>query len=111
MSPLSKRGIRRALFVVTLAGALAGCYAEVYDADYPPATYVSTAEPVYYEGRPVYWYHDHWYYRDARGWRHYGNEPASLHEHRVATARRQPGWHARPAEPPPPPPPAGGWRR
>ena len=106
MNRSSMRGIARAACGLALAGTLAGCYASVgYDTEYPPATYVSTAEPVTYEGRPVYWYRDHWYYRDGGGWRHYRSEPTVLREHRVAAARRQPGWHAQPA------PPAGEWRR
>lgn len=92
MSGARMRGIGRALATVTLAGALVGCYAGMYDDDYPPAAYVSTAEPVYYEGRPVYWYHDRWYYRDGGGWRHYRSEPVVLRQHRVAHAHRQPGW-------------------
>jgi hypothetical protein len=92
--------------MLALVGTELGCYGVAYDTDYPPATYVSTAPPVYYEGRPVYWYRDHWYYREGRGWRHYPNEPVVLYQHRVA--RRPPppppGWRASP-------PPPTYWRR
>jgi hypothetical protein len=78
-----------------------GCYAGVaYDTDYPSGTYVSAAPPVYYEGRPVYWYRNHWYYREGRGWRHYPNEPVVLYQRRVARRPPPPGWRA---SPPPPP--------
>jgi hypothetical protein len=96
--------LKRTLVVLALGNALAGCYAGVaYDTDYPSAGYVSSAEPVYYEGRPVYWYHDRWYYRDGRGWRHYDREPVFLHERRTESARRH-EWRARPVAPP-------EWRR
>jgi hypothetical protein len=97
-----------------LAG-LGGCYAGVgyetgYDPDYPPAAFVATTEPVYVDGRAAYWYHDHWYYRDGGGWRHYDREPRVLYQRRVSAApvRRnyEPGgWRGRPA------PRSQGWRR
>jgi hypothetical protein len=65
-------------------GALTGCAAEVEPAYYPDAAYypppafVATAAPVYYEGRPVYWYGNRWYYRNGGGWGYYRREPAYL---------------------------------
>ena len=104
-NPFSMRGISRAMVAITLSGALAGCYATAYDSDYPSETYVSTTEPVSYEGRPVYLYRDRWYFRDGRGWRHYSNEPRVLRERRIAGTRRPPPtWHGTPA-------PAHEWRR
>jgi hypothetical protein len=100
MSRYSIHGRARFVTALALMGALASCYAGTYDTDYPPAVYVSTAPPVYYQGRPVYWYHDHWYYRDYRGWRHYPSEPAYLHEH-----RRQHAYYYYA------PPPHSEWRR
>jgi hypothetical protein len=48
----------------------------------PPAAYIATATPVYYEGRPSYWYGNQWHYRDGRSWRTYREEPAHLREYR-----------------------------
>lgn len=47
-------------------------------------TYPSTV----YEGRTVYLYHDHWYYRDRGRWAYYRDEPRLLnrHRHHVHTA-------------------------
>ena len=50
----------------------------------PPDTYVATVEPTYYNGQPVYWYQDHWYWRDANNnWQYYAQEPQFLHDHRM----------------------------
>jgi hypothetical protein len=50
----------------------------------PPPTYVATAEPVYYNGQPAYWYQNHWYWRDGGGrWSYYREEPAFLRDHRM----------------------------
>jgi hypothetical protein len=67
--------------------------------DYPPADYIATTAPVYYEGRPAYHYHDHWYYRDrARGgWASYHREPRELERRRVVEAPRAHGYAAPPA--------------
>ena len=56
------------------------------DLDYPPEAYIATYEPVYYEGRPVYYYGGYWYYREGRAWRHYAAEPHYLHEYRGSHA-------------------------
>ncbi len=49
----------------------------------PPAV-IATQTPVYYEGRPAYWYGNRWYYRDAqRHWGYYRNEPPYLRDHRM----------------------------
>ncbi|HEY1697058.1 MAG TPA: hypothetical protein VGG39_33090 [Polyangiaceae bacterium] len=50
----------------------------------PPAEYIATTEPVYYEGHAAYWYGDHWYWRDVHGaWQHYDHEPAALADRRA----------------------------
>jgi hypothetical protein len=54
---------------------------------YPPAEYIATAEPVYYEGHPAYWYNNRWYYRNAGGWNYYHGEPGYLRDW-----RGRPGW-------------------
>ena len=48
----------------------------------PSPVFVATTSPEYYEGRPVYYHRDHWYYRDQRGWNYYRSEPRDLHERR-----------------------------
>ena len=63
------------------AVAATGCGGEVAVAEpayYPPAAYVASTAPVYYEGRPAYFYGDRWYYRDGGGWGYYRNEPEYL---------------------------------
>lgn len=56
---------------------------------YPPADYIATATPEYYEGRAVYYYHSQWFYRDGRHWRYYRAEPGYLRERRAHWAERQ----------------------
>ena len=75
-------------------GVVAGLGSAAADADvafaqegpppFPPATYVATVEPVYYQGAPMYWYNNYWYWRDARAqWHYYQREPQFLHERRM----------------------------
>jgi hypothetical protein len=44
----------------------------------PPSAYIATAQPEYYEGRPVYYYNNNWYYRDHGRWSYYRHEPVYL---------------------------------
>jgi hypothetical protein len=48
----------------------------------PPQAYIATTQPEYFEGRPVYWYNDNWYYRDHGRWSYYRSEPGYLRERR-----------------------------
>ena len=77
----------------TLRGALCACAlgtglaagdarAQVEIVVGPPADILATTAPVYFEGRPAYWWGGRWYYRDGPGWRFYGAEPGYLHEWR-----------------------------
>ena len=53
----------------------------------PPAEYIATTEPVYYDGHAAYWYNNHWFWRDGQGaWNHYDAEPAFLADHRAHAA-------------------------
>ena len=60
------------------------------EAPLPPAVYVDPIppvviagiDPIYYGGRPTYWYNNHWYYRDGGRWTFYGREPRGLYERR-----------------------------
>lgn len=55
----------------------------------------------YYEGRPVYWYDGHWYYRRGPRWAYYREEPRPL-----IVYRESPEWHHhRHYDHRPPPPP------
>jgi hypothetical protein len=74
---------------VAVAAAAQGCGGEVavqpqpvYAEAYPTDAYIATAAPVYYEGRPAYWYGNRWYYRDGGRWSYYSNEPAYLYARR-----------------------------
>ena len=49
---------------------------------FPPAPYIATTSPVYYEGHAAYWFQNRWHYRDGGAWRYYENEPAHLREYR-----------------------------
>jgi len=86
--------VNRGLVTLTLA-ALAGapaCYAEVDSgaAAYPPPSFVATAQPVYYEGHPTYFYNGHWTYRDASGrWTYYRTAPRDLEQRRAAAPARR----------------------
>ena len=76
------------LLATTVVG-VAGCYDDYETVDpayYPPASTIATVEPVYYGGRPVYFYNDHWYYRNGGGWAYYRSEPGFLRDRR--------GWYA-----------------
>jgi hypothetical protein len=72
--------------------ALTGCYAE---AGPPYAETTITAAPVdidtypsvVYEGRPVYFYGDRWWYRDGGRWTYYHREPTELHRQREHVRR------------------------
>jgi len=53
---------------------------------YPPAWFLATAIPFYFDGHPSYWYGNQWYYRDGGGggWRSYASEPGALHSARMS---------------------------
>jgi hypothetical protein len=68
------------------ATAATGCAAEL-DAEpayYPPPAYIATASPVYYQGRPAYYYNSRWYFRgNGGGWGYYRSEPSYLYQQRT----------------------------
>jgi hypothetical protein len=51
--------------------------------DEPPAAFIATAAPEYFENRPVYWYNNYWYYRDHGRWSYYRSEPGWLRDRRA----------------------------
>jgi hypothetical protein len=67
---------------VMLASPSASAEVVVVD-EGPSVEYLATVEPIYYEDRAVYWWHDHWYYRNAYGgWGYYGVESGFLYNRR-----------------------------
>lgn len=83
--------MKQHLFALALAVFAAVSIGSATDADAqivvdvgfaPPAAYIATVTPEYYEGRPVYFYNDQWYYRDHGRWMYYRHEPAYLHGRR-----------------------------
>ena len=81
------RMLRRFACAVGLSAMLAatpGCIPFIgYDDDYPPDAYIATTAPVYFEGRPMYWYGNRWSYREGGRWNHYDREPAGLYQRRM----------------------------
>jgi hypothetical protein len=73
---------------LTSTPARAGIEIEIF----PPAWFIATARPVYYEGHAAYWYGGRWHYREREGrrWRTYDEEPRYLREYRY---RREPERH------------------
>jgi hypothetical protein len=69
-------------------GAIAACLlatparAQVEIRISPPAWFIATTQPVYYEGHASYWYGGQWHYRQGRNWRTYREEPRYLRDHR-----------------------------
>ncbi len=69
------------------AGAIVGIPGEA-QAQYvappaPPDAYIATAQPEYFEGHPVYWYNNSWYYRNGGAWNYYRTEPGALRDRRA----------------------------
>ena len=74
-------------------GALAAPEAKAQGWAPPPAAYVATYRPVYYNGYAHYYYQNHWFYRDGGGaWRWYDHEPAYLVNERVNWERYHHAW-------------------
>jgi hypothetical protein len=73
---------RRWLYAIVTALTLmapAAAMAQVeFSVGFPPFGFVATTPPIYYEGRPHYWYHNRWWYRDGDNWRYYREDPYYL---------------------------------
>jgi hypothetical protein len=75
--------------VATMSALTAGCYVSaeptpVYattEVTAAPAN-IETSPTTVYEGRTVYLYNDHWYYRDGARWSYYQTEPPALNRQR-----------------------------
>jgi hypothetical protein len=64
----------------------------VYDTG--PTIDINTYPHEIYEGRPVYYVNNRWYYRDGGRWAYYRHEPAPLYRRR-AYVRQAPPAHER----------------
>ena len=76
--------------VITIAIALGSsteARAQVVITFAPPAAYIATSQPEYFEGRPVYWYNNNWYFRDHGRWSYYRREPVYLRDRRAHWAQ------------------------
>jgi hypothetical protein len=51
--------------------------------DFPPAEFVASIQPIYFENHAAYWWHNHWLWRDGAGWHTWEHEPAFLMQHRL----------------------------
>jgi hypothetical protein len=76
--------LKGALCAVALSGTLwaGSARAQVEVVVEPPPDFVATATPVYFEGRPAYWWGNRWYYRDGPRWGYYHDEPGYLRDWR-----------------------------
>jgi hypothetical protein len=59
---------------------------------YPPAEYVATASPVYYNGYAHYYYGGRWYYRNGGAWNRYNGDHFNGY-HYNAPVYRYGHWH------------------
>ena len=48
---------------------------------------LASTAPVYYQGRPAWYYNEHWYFRSGGGWSYYRGEPGYLYNQRVVVGR------------------------
>jgi hypothetical protein len=76
--------IKALLALALIAGPAAAQVDISIDFGPPPAEYIATTNPIYFEGHPAYFYNDYWHYRDERGrWIYYRTEPRFLAERRA----------------------------
>jgi hypothetical protein len=55
---------------------------EVVEMEAPPVEHIRVAPAVVYEGHPVYWYRNRWYYQHGGRWGYYREEPIGLRTRR-----------------------------
>ena len=72
-----------ALVIAIALGSSTEARAQIAITFAPPAAYIATSQPEYFEGRPVYWYNNNWYYRDHGRWSYYRREPVYLRDRRA----------------------------
>lgn len=84
------RPLQAALRASLCATLLTGCWlgppirGDVELDLFPPAWFIATAFPFYFEGHSSYWYGNQWYYRDGGNWRSYRTEPGALRAARMS---------------------------
>jgi len=76
--------LKKVACVGLLAACLSSVPARAQDFGYPPADWLATTTPVYFEGRPAYFWNGHWFYRNGGGWGWYHDEPGYLRDWRGA---------------------------
>jgi hypothetical protein len=57
--------------------------AQTISVDFPTPEFMATVQPIYYENHAVYWWHNHWLWRDGASWRSYDHEPPVLEQRRT----------------------------
>ena len=65
--------------------------AQEYWVGYVPSEHIATVEPVYWNGRPHYYYNGYWMYREGARWRYYRSEPAYFQQWRYRYPNGR--WH------------------
>ena len=75
--------------VITAGLAAAPALAQLEVRVSPPAWFIATNQPEYYEGHASYWYGNRWHYREGRTWHTYREEPSVLRERRTRGGRGQ----------------------
>jgi hypothetical protein len=83
MTSILSTALRLVIPVAVVLGVPGEARAQIVIAFAPPAAYIATSQPEYFAGRPVYWYHNAWYYRDHNRWHYYRHEPVYLRERRA----------------------------
>ena len=53
----------------------------------PPVEHIRRAPVVVYEGHPVYWHGNRWYYQNGGRWTYYQNEPVELRGRRYVVVQ------------------------
>ena len=81
MNRADSTAFKALLVTLPLAGSTAVLEpgeASAQDSRSPPAAFIATTLPEYFDGRPVYWWDGFWFYRDGRRWNFYRDEPQPL---------------------------------
>jgi hypothetical protein len=83
--------LKGALLLGAISAALAAApaQAQIEIRIGPPAWYIATSRPVYYEGHAAYWYGNRWQYREGNRWHTYRDEPRYLRDRRGGDRSRE----------------------
>jgi hypothetical protein len=83
MTSIFSKALLLVIPIAVVLGAPDEARAQIVVSVAPPAAYIATSTPEYFEGRPVYYYNNSWYYRDHGRWGYYRNEPGYLRDRRA----------------------------